>query len=74
MRGTLTGIPWRAYPGGHRQSGEPAIRKALAAMLTLVAFAAATAAVTGCGGKSSGTTSKPATTTTHKQPSHAPGY
>jgi hypothetical protein len=48
-----------------------AIRKALAAMLTLVAFAAATAAVTGCGGKSSSGTTTP---TTHKQPSHAPGY
>jgi hypothetical protein len=50
-------------------------RTPLAAMLTLLAVAAATVAIAGCGGKSTGTPTKSGTTsTTHKQPSHAPAY
>jgi hypothetical protein len=45
-------------------------RKPLAAMLTLAVAAAATVAVAGCGGKASSS----GTPTTHKPPSHAPGY
>ncbi len=50
-------------------------RTPLAAMLTLLAVLAAAVAIAGCGGKSTGTSrnSNP-TSTTHKQPSHAPAY
>jgi hypothetical protein len=50
-------------------------RAPLAAMLTLLAAFAATVAIAGCGGKSTGTPANSSTTsTTHKQPSHAPAY
>ncbi len=47
----------------------------LGAMLTLLAAVAATVAIAGCGGKSTSTPTKSGTTSsTHKQPSHAPAY
>ena len=50
-------------------------RTPLAAMLTLLAAAAATVAMAGCGDKSTSTPTKSGTTSTlHKQPSHAPAY
>lgn len=54
------------------------IRTLLTAMLTLLAIAAATLVVAGCGGKSSGEKTQSQTTkgatTTRKLPSKAPSY